>query len=178
MLRPISLAFLQPDRQPGQALRAQFNHWREKKVAECRDGFRCHNAQPDRLVLDARNDPTLLQVSGQLRVFNETVRSLQQRREPLPKAYRLTLILPDLAWQRHLEKSVASLNRLVKPEGVVDSLKHWAFRKAVSFQGTLHPVVMAQGRQPHEVVLTLNLSELRREDLVKFASFVNSYPRK
>lgn len=124
--------------------------------------------------LDTRKQPELLQRAGQVQALKRMVGALVESPAPLPKAVYLEVRLPDREWIGRVERGVETGNRIVRGDGLMNRLKRQTLRLITGMQGRVYPIVYQRiGLEDGgKILLGVNLSNLSKEDLVKFASFI------
>lgn len=126
-------------------------------------------------------DPNLLNRQGQYQAIGQALAQLEKQAAPFPTTCQITIILPDTPTEQALTQFISESNQVIQSQGLINTVKHRLFRSLTGIQGKIHPITFQQEKvagicnepETRKMQLTLNLSELSREDVVKIASFIN-----
>lgn len=127
------------------------------------------------------NNPNLLNRQGQYQAIGQALAELDRQTEPLPATCQVAIILPDISAEQALTQFISKSNQVIQSQGFTNTVKHRLFRTLTGVEGKLHPItiqpesqaVSIERLETRKIHLTLNLSDLSREDVVKIASFIN-----
>lgn len=127
------------------------------------------------------NNPELLNPKGQYHALGQALAHIEKQAEPFPAACQVTIILPDHPAEQALSQFINKSNQVIQSQGITNTVKHRLFRSLIGLQGKVHPITIQQEKvtttttepETRKIQLTLNLSDLSREDMVKIASFIN-----
>jgi hypothetical protein len=127
------------------------------------------------------NNPGLLNRQGQYQAIGQALAHLEKQADPLPATCQVLIVLPDHPAEQALIQFISKSNQVIQSQGIGNTVKHQLFRSLIGIQGKMHPIAIQQekvtatsnGSEARKIQLTLNLSDLSREDVVKIASFIN-----
>lgn len=127
------------------------------------------------------NNPGLLNRQGQYHAIGQALAHIEKQAEPFPEACQVTIILPDHPAEQALIQFISKSNQVIQSQGIGNTVKHQLFRNLIGLKGKVHPITIQQEKvtttptepEARKIRLTLNLSDLSREDVVKLASFIN-----
>lgn len=127
--------------------------------------------------LNAEREPALLERHGQFKAAHRIVEELAQTASPKPNEMKVAVTVPEERWLSDLETGLRKLNHVAQPSGIVGQFKQKAFRLRTGLQGPLPPVRYERDTaEPDRTMhLSVNLSTVQPEDVVKFASFLRGH---
>lgn len=126
-------------------------------------------------MLNAVSNPDLLQRNGQYQTAHRIVDELAKRSTPMPQEMKFEVTVPEERWLKELEKGLQKLNNVVQPSSWWAQVKQTAFRYRTGLQGPLPTVKYERDTQEpnRKMNLTVNLTGVHQDDVVKFASFLH-----